>query len=83
MRFAESALGPDSDATAQITDTGGPLRVEAVIHFSAKQRSAMLSGTVTEREEAPAALRSELDDLARLHAHDAQGRIPVDFEFTF
>ncbi len=83
LRVADSALGPDSDAIAQITDTGGPLGVEAVIHFSLKQRSAMLSGTVTEREEAPAALRAELDDLARLHARDAQGRIPVDFEFTF
>jgi len=54
-----------------------------VIHFSAKQRSAMLSGTVKERAEVPAALRTELDDLARLHARDAQGRLPIDFEFTY
>jgi hypothetical protein len=83
LRFADAALGPDSDATAQITDTGGPLIVEAVIHFSAKQRSAMLSGTVMERADVPAALRTELDDLARLHARDAQGRLPIDFEFTY
>jgi hypothetical protein len=83
VRFADSALTPDSDATAQIADTGGPLSVEAEIRFSAKQRSAMLSGTVKERAEAPAALRSQMEDLARLHARDGQGRIPVDFEFTF
>ena len=83
LRFADSALGPDSDATAQISDTGGPLMVEAVIHFSAKQRSIMLSGTVMERADAPAPLRNELDDLARLHVRDAQGRIPIDFEFTY
>ncbi len=83
LRFAEPALGPDSDATAQITDTGGPLMVEALTHFSARQRSVMLSGTVMARADAPPALRSELDDLARMHARDAQGRIPVDFEFTY
>ncbi len=83
LRFADPALDPDSDATAQVADTGGPLMVEAVIHFSAKQRSAMFSGTVMARADAPPALRAELDDLARLHARDAQGRIPVDLEFTY
>jgi Type II secretion system (T2SS), protein N len=83
LHFADPAMTPDSEATAQITDTGGPLSVDALIRFSAKQRSAMLSGTLKERAGAPAALRSQLEDLARLHARDAQGRIPVDLEFTF
>ncbi len=83
LQFADPALTPDSDATAQIADTGGPLSVEAVVHFSAKQRSAMLSGSVKERADAPAPLRAQLEDLARLHVRDAQGRIPIDFEFTF
>jgi hypothetical protein len=83
LKFADSALTPDSDATARIEDTGGPLSVDAEIRFSPKQRSAMLSGTVKERDDAPAALRSQVDELARLHLRDAQGRIPVDFEFTF
>ena len=83
LQFADSALTPDSDATGRVADTGGPLSVDAEIRFSPKQRSALLSGTVKERADAPAALRSQVDDLARLHARDAQGRLPVDFEFTF
>ncbi len=83
LRFTDPALTADSDAGAHILDTGGPLMVEAAIHFSLGQRSAMLSGRVMARADAPPALRSELDDLARMHARDAQGRIPVDFEFTY
>ena len=82
LHFADSAITPDSDATAELTDTGGPLALDAVIRFSVKERRGMLSGTVKERADAPAALRSQLDDLAQLHARDAQGRIPVDLEFT-
>jgi hypothetical protein len=82
LHFADSAITPDSDATAELKDTGGPLSVDAIIHFSAKERRGMLSGTVKERADAPAALRSQLDNLAQLHPRDAQGRLPVDLEFT-
>jgi hypothetical protein len=83
LHFADAAMTPDADVTAVLTDTGGPVSVDAVIHFSAKNRSGMLSGTVKERADAPAALHNQLDNLAQLHVRDSQGRIPVDLEFTF
>jgi hypothetical protein len=68
---------------ADLTDTGGPLEVNATIAVSMKTRNALLSGTVKARPDAPPALLAELDNLAQLHARDAQGRLPVDMEFTF
>jgi Type II secretion system (T2SS), protein N len=82
LHFADAALSPNSEATAELVDTGGPLAVNAEIHFFAKERRGMLSGTVKERPDAPAALRSQLADLAQLHSRDAEGRIPIDLEFT-
>jgi hypothetical protein len=82
LKFADPAIAPGNDATAQLSDTGGPLSVEAAIRFSGTDRSCVLSGTVKERSDAPPALRSQLDNLTRMHARDAQGRIPVDLEFT-
>jgi hypothetical protein len=82
LHLANGAITPDSDGTAELTDTGGPLEVQAVIHFSAKDHTGILSGTIKERPDAPAALRSQVDNLAQLHARDAQGRIPVELEFT-
>jgi hypothetical protein len=35
------------------------------------------------RAEASPALRSQIDNLAQLRVRDSQGRIPVEFEFTF
>jgi hypothetical protein len=80
--FADGAITPDTDTTAELTDTGGPLEVKAVIHYVAKERTGMLSGTIKERADASEALRSQLGNLAQLHARDAQGRLPVDLEFT-
>jgi hypothetical protein len=82
LKFADPVIAPGNDATAQLGDTGGPLSVDATIRCSATDRSCVLSGTVKERDDAPPALRSQLDNLARLHARDAQGRIQVDLEFT-
>jgi type II secretion system (T2SS) protein N len=82
LKFANPAIAPGNDATAQLSDTGGPLSVDAAIRFSGAERSGVLSGTVKERADAPPALRSQLDTLARMHMRDAQGRIPVDLEFT-
>jgi hypothetical protein len=56
--------------------------LNATIHYAPSERRAILSGTLVERADAPAALRSQLNDLAQIHARDAQGRIPVDLEFT-
>jgi Type II secretion system (T2SS), protein N len=82
LRLSSGAVTPAGDATAQLTDTGGPLQVQAEIHYSAKEHTGMLSGTVKERPGAPDALRAQLDQLAQMHARDAEGRLPVDLEFT-
>ncbi|MGP8096372.1 MAG: type II secretion system protein N [Steroidobacteraceae bacterium] len=82
LHFDDPAIAPGTDAAAVLTDTGGPLELDATIHFSAAERRGTLSGTVRARADAPAGLLSELDSLGQLHARDAQGRIPVDLEFT-
>jgi hypothetical protein len=82
LRLAEGAVGADGGVTAQLTDTGGPVEVQAVIHYSAKEHSALLTGTLRERADAPAALRSQIDNLVQLRGRDPQGRIPIDLEFA-
>jgi len=81
MQLAQGAISLDG-ITAQLSDSGGPLAVQASIHCVATQRTCLLSGTVKERPDVPPALRSQLNDLAQLHGRDAQGRIPVEFEFS-
>jgi len=68
---------------AELRDTGGPLELEATVHFSPKDRTGMLSGTVKARAAAPPAVRSQIDSLAQMHAPDAAGRIPIELEFNF
>ncbi len=79
--------GPASaaaDMNATLTDTGdGPIAVNATLQLSMKTRSGLFSGTIKERRDIPPALRSQLDNLAQLHRRDADGRLPVDLEFTF
>jgi hypothetical protein len=83
LKFANPVLSPDSDATATLADTGGPLSLDATIQITLKTRTGLFSAAVKERPEAAPALRNQLQNLAQLHARDAQGRIPVDLEFTF
>lgn len=82
LHLANAAITPGADATAELRDTGGPLEVQATIHFSTVGRTGMLSGAVRERADAAPALRAQIEKLTQLHARDAQGRIPVDLEFT-
>jgi hypothetical protein len=82
LHVANAAIIPGTDVSAQLSDTGGPLEVQATIHLSADGHTGMLSGTVKERSDASPALRSQIDNLAQMHARDAQGRIPVELEFT-
>jgi hypothetical protein len=82
LRFPQDAVGADGNVSAQLSDTGGPVDLQAVIHYSAAERTATLSGSLRERPDAPAALRSQIDNLAQMHVRDSQGRIPVDFEFA-
>ena len=74
--------GSAGSASGQITDTGGPLEAQISLHYTAKDRALILSGTLRERAEAPPALRSQLQNLAQYRGRDPQGRIPVDLEFT-
>ena len=83
LRFDEGAVDSDGNLTARLVDTGGPLDVHTLIRYSAKERTGLLSGTLSERPEASAALRSQIDGLSQLRGRDAQGRIPVDLEFRF
>ena len=82
LRFPQNAVGADGNVSAQLSDTGGPVDLQAVIHYTAADRTATLSGSLRERPDAPAALRSQIDNLAQMHVRDKQGRIPVDFEFA-
>lgn len=82
LQFPVSAVGAGGDVAAQLSDTGGPLEVQAVIRYAAKERTATLSGTLRERPAAPAALRSQIDNLSQLRGRDPQGRVPLDFELT-
>jgi hypothetical protein len=80
--FGDGAVGADGNVTARLVDTGGPLEVQTLIHYSFKDHTGMLSGTLKERADAPAALRGQLQNLSQLRGRDPQGRIPVDLEFA-
>jgi len=80
LQFTQ-APAADGTLSAQLADTGGPLEVQAAIHYSAKEQTATLSGTVRERPDAPPALVSQLQNLSQLRGRDREGRIPVDLEF--
>lgn len=82
LQVANGAITPDTDLAAELADTGGPVELNAVIHYSVKQHTGLLSGTVKERPESSAALRATLENLTQMHARDAAGRIPVELEFT-
>jgi len=82
LHVVDGAITPNADATAELSDTGGPLEVHATIRFTAKDHTGTLSGTVKERAGAPPALLAQVDNLTLLHPRDGQGRVPVELEFT-
>jgi hypothetical protein len=82
LHVPEGALAPNGDAAAELTDTGGPLEVHAIIRFAAKEHTGTLAGTVKERPGAPPALLAQVDNLTQLHPRDGEGRVPVELEFT-
>ena len=82
LHMADGAIAPNAEATAELTDTGGPLELHATIHLAVKDHIGTLSGTVKERPGAPPALLAQVDNLTQLHARDGQGRVPVELEFT-
>ncbi len=83
LKLLQGAVGADGNVAAQLTDTGGPLELQALIHFAVKEHTGLLSGALRERAEAPAALVSELQSIAQVRGRDPQGRIPLDLEFSF
>jgi hypothetical protein len=83
LNIPPGATAADGSTTAKLSDRGGPVQVQADIRLSPKEHSGLLSGTIMARAEASPALRKQIDNLAQLHVRDSQGRIPVEFEFTF
>jgi hypothetical protein len=82
LHMANASITPGADATADLSDTGGPLEIQGTIRIAAGGRTGILSGTIRARPGAAPALRAQVDQLSQLHARDAQGRIPVEVEFT-
>ena len=72
----------DGSLAATVKDTGGPLEVQADVHYMPSSHSGLLSGTIKERESASDALRDELNQLAQMRPRDNLGRIPVELEFS-
>jgi Type II secretion system (T2SS), protein N len=83
LQLPAGAVAADGSLAANLNDSGGPVELQAQIEFSPAARTGMLSGTLKERPEASAELRDQLSSLAQLHPRDAQGRFPVELEFTF
>jgi hypothetical protein len=82
LDLRKDAISPDAELTAELADSGGPLELKATIHYSVKTHIGLLSGTLKERPQASEALREQLQNLSQMHARDAEGRIPVELEFT-
>lgn len=83
LQLANGAVTQDGNINAALADTGGPVEVQAQIQFSPAARTGTLSGTLKARPDASPELRHQLDNLAQVRPRDAQGRFPVDLEFTF
>jgi hypothetical protein len=82
LSLPEGAVDADGNVTAKLVDTGGPLDLQALIHYSAKDHTGVLTGTLKERAGAPAALIGEINNIAQLRGRDSQGRVPVDLELA-
>ncbi|MDP9084306.1 MAG: type II secretion system protein N [Pseudomonadota bacterium] len=84
LRLAPGAVAADGSVSAELNDSGeGPLEARVHIRLSPSESTGLITGTVKERPDAPAGVRTELDGLSQLHGRDSQGRIPVELEFTF
>jgi hypothetical protein len=83
LLMPKGSVAPDGTLSATLNDTGGPVELRAQIQLSPAARTGMLSGTLKEGPDASADLRNQLASLAQMHARDANGRFPVDLEFSF
>ena len=82
ISFPADAVQPDGSAVAQVHDDGGPLQLQGTLSLVPAQGVANFTGTLKERGALPDALRQPLDNLLQLRGRDAQGRIPLDIEFS-
>ena len=82
LRLPAGAVDGNGNVSAQLNDKGGPLDVQALVHYAATEHTGLLTGTVRERPGAPPALLSQLQNLTQLRGRNPQGRIPVDLEFS-
>ena len=83
LELGAAAIDANGTITAQVHDTGGPLRLEATVVLMPAQHSGTMSGTLKETGVTSPALAKEIAGLAQLRGRDAQGRIPIDLEFSF
>jgi hypothetical protein len=83
LHFDPYAADAPGVITGTISDDGGALQVHATLTLSTQNRTGNLTGTAVARASAAPALRTALEDLAQMRPRDSQGRIPLDFEFTF
>lgn len=83
LRLSPTAVDASGAITGQLSDAGGPLAVQGTITLTPQQHTGLVSGTLQERADAPAELRRDLADLVQMRGRDAQGRIPIDLEFSF
>ena len=82
LTLPAGAVDANGNVSGQLTDQGGPLDVQALVHYAATEHTGLLTGTVRERPGAPPALLSQLQNLTQLRGRNPQGRIPVDLEFS-
>jgi general secretion pathway protein N len=83
LRLSPTAVDASGGITGQLSDAGGPLAVQGTITITPQQHTGLVSGTLQERADTPAELRSELADLVQMRGRDSRGRIPIDLEFSF
>ena len=83
LHFDEPVDDAHGVIEGRIRDTAGPLEVHAELTLTPRDHTSTLSGTARERASAPPALRTALENLAQLRPRDAQGRIPLEIEFSF
>ncbi len=83
LHFGDAAVGAAGTVTGRLSDTGGPLQVQGTVELTPATHVGTLTGTLKERAALPDALRTQIDSLGQVRGRDAQGRIPVDLEFSF
>ncbi len=85
LHFPSSSDTSEASAAinASLTDLGGPVETIASVKLAMTEHMATLTGTMKARNDAPPALQEEIQRLAQMRGRDANGRVPVDVEFTF